>query len=92
LKSSALAISVTAPCTVIVKGVLEDGMIKDDASFVVHRVLLIEDIIKHRENARKQLSHHIAGLPHAWQVTYMSVNILMKKAWDMAERKGLEFE
>ena len=58
---------------------------------LVSKTTVHNDLVELRAEARKQLQDHIEGLPHAWQVAHTTLNQLIKKAWEMAERKGLEF-
>jgi transposase len=58
----------------------------------VSKTTVHNDLMALRLDAKKQLQEHIEGLPHAWQMAHTSVNMLIKKAWELAERKGLEFD
>jgi hypothetical protein len=51
-----------------------------------------DDIVALRAEAKKQVETYIENVPYAWEQCRTTVNLLLKKAWEMADRKGLEFD
>jgi predicted DNA-binding protein YlxM (UPF0122 family) len=58
---------------------------------LVSKTTVHNDIVELRNAARDQLQEHIESLPHAWQLAHSTFNQVLKKAWELADRKGLEF-